>query len=159
MEQLTHWKKLTNPDYIGAYALQPGEEKVVEIISVGRQKVKGTNGQEQECTVAILKGEKPFILNRTNCKTLTKIYGTPFIEQWTGKRITVYAEKVNAFGDTVEALRIRPTEPQLPVLNPKSPKWSGAVQALKDGKVTIEAIERQYRINPEDRELLLTESI
>lgn len=23
----THWKKYTNPDYLGAYAFQPGEEK------------------------------------------------------------------------------------------------------------------------------------
>lgn len=22
----THWKKLTNPDYLGAYAFDPGEE-------------------------------------------------------------------------------------------------------------------------------------
>ena len=25
-ETLTHWKKLMNPDYLGGYALQPGQE-------------------------------------------------------------------------------------------------------------------------------------
>lgn len=30
MENLTHWKKLTNPDYLGAYALQPGEDLTQE---------------------------------------------------------------------------------------------------------------------------------
>lgn len=159
METLTHWKKLTNPDYIGAYSLQPGEEKVVEIVSVGRQKVKGSDGREGECTVAKLKNEKPFILNKTNCKTLTKVFGTPFIEEWSGKKMIVYAEKVKAFGETVEALRIKPTVPILPELSPKSPKWAGAITALKNGATTIEAIERVYKLNPENRELLLTESI
>ena len=27
----THWKKLNNPDYLGAYALEPGQELVATI--------------------------------------------------------------------------------------------------------------------------------
>lgn len=158
MDNLTHWKKLTNPDYIGAYSLQPGEEKIVEIISVGREQVKGSDGKATDCIVAKLKGEKPFILNKTNCKTLSKIYGTPFIEEWTGKRIIVYAERVKAFGDIVDALRIRPTAPILPDLNPSSAKWPGAIQALKDKKTTIEAIEKQYSLTPENKQSLLKSS-
>ncbi len=130
-EQLTHWKLLTDQNYIGSYSLQPGEEKIVEIVSVGKELVKGSDGSEKSCTVAKLKGEKPFILNRTNCKTLTKVFKTPYIENWKGKKIIVYAESVKAFGETVDALRIRPTEPQKPELNPASAKWIGAIQALR----------------------------
>lgn len=158
MEPLTHWKKLVNPNYIGAYELQPGEERTVEIISVGRQLVKGTDGKETECTVAQLKGEKPFILNKTNCKTLTKIYKTPYIENWAGKRIIIYAEPVKAFGDIVDALRIRPIEPLLPALTPESPKWVGAVKAIADKATTIEAILKKYSMTEEDKTKLLTES-
>ena len=157
--ELTHWKKLTNPDYIGAYSLQPGEEKVVEIISVCRQKVKGTDGKETECTVAQLKNEKPFILNRTNCKTITKVAGSPFIENWNGLRVIIYADKVKAFGDVVDALRVKPTAPILPELTPQSPKWKGAIDALVNAKTTIEAIEKAYKLTKENRELLLTASI
>lgn len=159
MEILTHWKKLTNPDYIGAYSLQPGEEKTVEIISVGRRKVKGTDGKETECTVAELKNEKPFILNRTNCKTISKIAGSSFIENWKGVKIIIYADNVKAFGDVVEALRIRPTVPLLPELTPLSPKWSGAVAALQAGTHKITDIEKKYKLSKENRELLLTNSI
>ena len=155
-EILTHWKSLTNTDYIGAYSLQPGEEKVVEIISVGREKVKGTDGKETECTVAKLKGEKPFILNRTNCKTLTKVFETPFIENWKNVQITVFAEKVKAFGETVDALRIRPTKPKLPDLSPNSPKWDGAFAAVKAGTSKIETIEKFYSLTKENKKLLLT---
>lgn len=108
----THWKKYFHPDYIGAYALEPGEEKTVRIKHVKQEQVVGINGKKEECTVAHLDGEKPFILNRTNCKTISKIYGSPFIEDWSGKSITIYAAKVSAFGEEVEALRIRQRAPQ-----------------------------------------------
>jgi hypothetical protein len=110
----THWKKLTNPDYIGTYILSPGEERTVKIMSVERGMVAGVNGKKEECTIAHLENEKPFILNRTNCKTITKLYGTPFIEEWSGKSVTIYAAKVNAFGEEVEALRIRQRVPAAP---------------------------------------------
>ena len=154
--KLTHWKMLVSTEFIGAYSLQPGEERVVEIISVGRKKVKGNDGQEKECTVATLKNEKPFILNRTNCKTLTKLFATPFIENWKGARVTVFSETVKAFGETVDALRIRPTIPRLPDLNPTTPKWAGAFEAIKAGSVTIEAIEKSYSLTPANKKLLLT---
>lgn len=159
-EVLTHWKALTNPDYIGAYSLLPGEERTVEIVSVAKQPVKGTDGKETQCTVATLKGEKPFILNRTNCKTLTKVFKSPYIENWKGKKIIIYVDpNVKAFGDVVEALRIRPTAPILPTLDPKSPKWPGAVKALKEKVVTVEKIKEQYALTPENEKLLLTEMI
>ena len=40
------------------------------------------------------------------------VYG-PYIEDWNGKYITLYAAKVRAFGDVVEALRIRPKAPSI----------------------------------------------
>jgi hypothetical protein len=109
----THWKKLTNPDYLGAYALQPGEEKILTIRSVSNEMVVGTDGKKEECQVAHFMGqEKPMILNKTNMKTIEKVYKTPYVEDWAGKKIAVYTEKVKAFGEIVEALRIRNKIPQ-----------------------------------------------
>ena len=39
MSDKTHWKKLTNPNYLGSYAFQPGEEKTVTIKEVKRELV------------------------------------------------------------------------------------------------------------------------
>lgn len=108
----THWKKLINPDYFGSYSLNENEERTVKIKEVVRQQVMGTNGKKTECTVAILYNEKPLILNRTNCKTIAKIYDTPYIENWKEKSITVFSDKVDAFGDKVEAIRIKPEIPK-----------------------------------------------
>ena len=81
---LTHWKKLENPDYIGSYAFQPGESKVVTIKSVRREMVSGADGKREECTVVhFAEAEKPLILNATNGKAIAKVAKTPYIEQWT----------------------------------------------------------------------------
>ena len=40
-------------------------------------------------------------------KIITKALDTPYIEQWIGKSITIYAAKVRAFGEMVEALRVK----------------------------------------------------
>ena len=45
------------------------------------------------------------------------------------------------------------------ILNPQSDKWNGAVLSLKEGKTTIDKIEKVYELTAGDRELLLTSSI
>ena len=111
---MTHWKKLTNPNYMGSYAFQPGEEKAVTIASVGQETV--TNPAEpdkkESCIVAHFKQpEKPLILNKTNCKTIERLAGTPDIEKWPGVGILLCVQRVQAFGELVEAVRIRPVPP------------------------------------------------
>lgn len=112
--QKTHWKKLINPEYIGAYALDPGKDLIVTIKSVGREIVTGPDGKKEECTVIHFEEQdiKPMILNTTNSKTIQKIYKTPYIEDWSGRKIQLYADKVKAFGELVEALRIRAYVPK-----------------------------------------------
>lgn len=161
MEQKTHWKKLHNPDYIGAYTLMDGQlhEMVVTIASVSRKPVIGADGKKEECTVAQLHGQKPFILNATNQKTLTKLFGSPYIEDWVNRPFTLYVAKVRIAGETVDALRIRPEHPkppQLPELTPIHEKWAGAKEALHGGKTTIEAIKAKYILSPENEKALAT---
>lgn len=112
-EALTHWKKLTNPDYLGAYALQPGQELIVTIKSVANEVVTGTDGKKETCSVMhFMEDIKPLVLNATNSKTITKLLKTPYIEQWRGRKIQLYVENgIKAFGDIVDAIRVRPFLP------------------------------------------------
>ena len=106
-EKVTHWKKLTDPNYIGAEILQPGQELTLTIEKVVKEQVKSADGTN-ECIVAYFKGaKKGMILNKTNCKIISKRLDSPYIEQWVGKSITIYAAKVRAFGELVEALRVK----------------------------------------------------
>lgn len=108
---VTHWKKLTNPLYLGSHDLQPGQEVKLTIESIGKEVVKDQNGKDGECIVARIRGAKPMILNKTNCKIISKIYETPYIEDWVGKQIIIYSAKVKVAGDIVDALRIKAVKP------------------------------------------------
>ena len=114
METKTHWKKLNNPDFLGAYALNPGQDLIATIKAVRKELITGADGKKEECTIVHFAESdiKPMILNSTNAKTIQKIYKTPYIEEWQGRKIQLYIEKVKAFGELVEALRIRQTVPK-----------------------------------------------
>ena len=158
----THWKQLTNPAYIGAYSLTPGEERTVKIKSVVREMITGEGGKQEECTVAHLEGEKPFILNKTNCKIIAKIYETPYIEEWAGKLIIIYAAKIRAFGEDVEALRIRQRRPEpkkLPGLDPSHPNWDKAVEAARSGQITADQVKTKYTISETNLKTLFDETV
>lgn len=107
----THWKKLTSPNYLGSWDFQPGEERTVTIKEVKQEIVQNQNGKE-ECTVAhFVEDIKPLILNKTNGGMIAKVWGTPYIEDWAGKKITLKIKKISAFGEMVDAVRVSPERP------------------------------------------------
>ena len=91
--------------------LEQGQDMVITFESVKREMVTGSGGKKEECTVAHLRGQKPFIVNRTNGKMITKVLGSPYIEDWVGKSVVVYATTTSVAGEKTECLRVRPTLP------------------------------------------------
>lgn len=105
---LTHWKKLSNPNYLGAYSIEDNKDLILTISKVQQETVTGPDGKKDECIVCYFSdSEKPMILNSTNAKQIQKLLNTPYIEKWVGHKIQIGIEKVRAFGDVVEALRVR----------------------------------------------------
>lgn len=161
MKAQTHWKKLENPDYIGAYSLENGKDLTVTIEKVVREMITGTGGKKEECSVAYLKGQKPMILNRTNQKMIAKVLNTPYIEEWENKSISIYIAHIKAFGeDNVECLRVRPTAPvvNLPALKETDKtNFDKVVSALKNG-FTIEQIKTKWSLSATVEQLLKQEA-
>lgn len=109
----THWKSMTNPNYLGVYSLPECRDIILTIKSVGQELVMGADGSKEECVVMHFhEPVKPFICNKTNLKQITKLLKTPYVEQWYGHKIQIGNEKVKAFGDVVDALRVRSKLPQ-----------------------------------------------
>lgn len=158
---LTHWKKLHNPDYIGAYAFEPGQEIIATIKTAQVESVTGQSGKKEDCMVVRFKENdiKPLICNVTNAKSITKALGTPYIEEWSGHKITLYTTTVSAFGEEVEAVRVRPKAPKLtkPELNPSHPKWNGAIEKLASKETTLDVIRQHFDVSPENESRLLDE--
>lgn len=109
----TNWKKLMNPDYLGAYSLDDGNGKYTDVVATLRcvkvENVTGPDGKKEDCPVAHFQeaGLKPMILNATNMKTLEKLFRSKYIEDWADRKIQIGVEAVKAFGDVVDALRVR----------------------------------------------------
>jgi len=152
----THWRKLDDPNYLGAYSLQDGEnrELTVTIEKVIVEEIRTEKGGER-CKVAYLKDEKPVILNVTNCKIITKMFGTPYIDDWIGKKITLYVSVIKVNNEKMDCLRVRLIKSNiLPKLTPKHEKWEGAKIALSEGSITIEDIKMNYKLTKKNEKLL-----
>lgn len=142
-----------NPDFIGAYALPPGEDMTVEILSVGVERVVVSGGKKEEHTVAKLRGQKPWILNATNQKSIARLHG-PYIEDWAGKKVTLYASTAKLAGDTVECLRVRPqvTEVQKPGINEK--RLTAAIESIKAGDYTVAKLREKFFLTLEQEDIV-----
>lgn len=121
-DQLTHWKKLRDERYLGAYSLEAGKNIILTIASVAKEIVKGEGGKEEMCSIMKFRepNTKPMVLNATNSKMLQKLFKSPYVEYWVGGRIEIYADYNIKFGkDIVEGLRIVPVlpAPEKPICN------------------------------------------
>lgn len=152
----THYKRLMNPDYIGAYALNEGEDLTVVITGVAREIITGTGGKKEECTVARLKNQKPFILNSTNQKSIAKLYG-PFIEDWAGKPITLFSSTTKLAGDTVECLRIRPTVVQRQPPRITDERLKAAIEQIKAGAYSADKLRHNFTLTQDQSDWLAQE--
>lgn len=148
----THWKKLTNPDYLGSYDFAPGEERIVTVKKVVREMVTGSGGKKEECTVCYFEENyKPMILNSTNCKSITKLAESPYIEEWQGKSFKIVVSRISAFGETVDALRIKAEKviKAKPILTVGTPNFEACRKAYQADKNQLEKIKAKYEVSKE----------
>lgn len=154
MSEKTHWKRLINPDYIGAYAIPEGEDLTVKIDYVQVEEVTGSQGKKDVCSVMHLVNEKPMILNVTNSKTIAKLYG-PYIEDWSGKLITLYASTTRLAGETVECLRIRPQVAERKARPITDERFQAAIASILAGTFTTEKLRAAFALTPEQETKLV----
>lgn len=107
---MPHWKSMLDRDYIYAFDLQ-GRDVTVTIDRVVAGTLVGDGGRKSKKPVCYFVGkEKPLALNSTNCKTIAALYGND-VENWKGKRITLYPTVTQFGGEERECIRVRPQAP------------------------------------------------
>ena len=112
----THWKKVvSDPNFIGEGDFQEGEEKVLTIEKVNQaETVQTAEGKAKKAVVHWKEaGNKPMILNVARSKSIEKVAGSGYFEDWPGVQVQLYIEHgIKAFGDVVSAVRVRPFQPK-----------------------------------------------
>ena len=152
----THWKKTMNPNYLGAYALEPNQDLIVEITEVKTESVMNADGRNEECLVAYLKDQKPLIVNKTNAKAIAKVCGSNYIEDWKGKQIALYISNVKAFGELVEAIRVRTVAPKAKSKRKlNEDDFKKLVKAVADGSYSLDDALSNFVLNDAQRSILL----
>lgn len=111
----THWKKLGDPNFLGGYDFEDGEQKTLTIKSVENTEAFNPGDKKKETvrTCFFKENIKPMILNATNAKTLENLYKSGYVENWVGRKFIVHFDKnVKAGREVVGGLRILPFLPQ-----------------------------------------------
>jgi hypothetical protein len=152
----THWKKLTNPNYIGSWDFEENEERIVIVKNVSKEVITNHEGKKEDAVLMEFETGLPLILNKTNLKNTEKALSTPIVEKWVGEKLTLYVDKnVKAFGSVVEGLRISPAKPK-PVVKAglNDERFEDALKAVKAGKFTPEQLKLKYTLTKEQIERL-----
>lgn len=154
-ETLTHWKKLVDPRYIGAYALPDGNDLTVTIQEVRRETITMMGGKKEDHSIMYLVGHKPMILNATNSKSIHKLYG-PYIEHWAGQQITLFASTAKMGGELVECLRIRPSVPTKAKKTITGERLTAALEQIRAGAYTLGKLRGNFELTA-DQETIISD--
>lgn len=150
-ETKTHWRKNIDQRYLGSYSFPEGKDVILTISDVKTEEITGNANKKTKCNLVYFKEqEKPMVLNRTNSKQIQKLYNTPYLEDWVGKKIQLYITKVAAFGDTTDALRIRDFKPESQKIdNSRAIEKLKGSTSLKDLAFDYASLNKDEKADPE----------
>jgi hypothetical protein len=97
------------------------EDQTYTIAGVTIETLGQGKNAEQKPVLSFKETDKTFVLNKTNGKTISSLYGDE-MDDWTGKKITLFATEVEFQGEQTLAIRVRLKKPvQLPPRPTKAP--------------------------------------
>jgi hypothetical protein len=110
MTSRTHYKTLIETTYLGQWDFPPGREATVEIESVERFIPRSRRkGQKNDRLMIGFRGKKKrWLAGPVSQAVIEAMFGN-YIEDWTGKKITLYVDANVSFGRRrIGGVRVRP---------------------------------------------------
>lgn len=113
-ERLTgDYRRHQDKNYLGSWDIPEGSDLILTIDHSEKEEVRNAQGTDRKIIIIWKERDyKPLIMNETNLQRITAAYGTRDIDKWEGRKVALYKEKVFAFGETTEAVRIRAYPPK-----------------------------------------------
>jgi len=105
---MAHFRKMFDERFIGAWDMEGKKDVTVTIKSVKREELQANAGADASHKPVLYfeKTDKGMVCNKTNAKAIAAAYG-PDVDDWIGKKITIHTERISAFGEMHDALRVR----------------------------------------------------
>lgn len=157
MTEKTHYRKAFDSPYLSSADIVDPVVLTIKRVTLESDRTKKTKDEfntawfmERE----LRPGEplKPMILNATNSKTLARLTGSKWIDDWQNVPVTVYVDQHVRFGkETVEGLRLdKATE------RPRSVPPELVADAEAAAKKGTDSLRKWWEAQPEDtRQMML----
>lgn len=178
MSEGTHWRTGGKNTNSGCEMLPDGKDiPYIIISSIEYKDHHKVNGRDERGIWVANFAPNPYtklpmILNSTNRKRISKLFGTDYIDQLKNIAVRLTRERCRDVQDGGETwgLRIHKDKPKAPsapaktepkakeVLTENHPKWQSAIEQIKEGKFTIEGL-KAYFIISEDMEKKIIEAV
>ncbi|MGB3070943.1 MAG: hypothetical protein WBC18_20490 [Ottowia sp.] len=155
MSEKTHYRKAFDSPYLSSADIVDAVILTVKRVTLELDRTKKTKDRFNTAWFVereIRAGEplKPMILNATNSKTLARIAGSKFIDDWNNIQIVVYVDGAVRFGkETVEGLRIRPCTVAPRKQQITDARLNSAITQIKAGNFTVERLLDQFDLTAE----------
>jgi hypothetical protein len=158
----THFRKAFDSPYLSSADITEPTTLTIARVTLEADRTKKTKDKFNTAWFSekeIRPGEplKPMILNATNSKTLKSITGTPFIDDWTGVKVTVFVDQNVRFGkEIMEGLRIRKPQTRATLTPSQTKPWENAKAAYRrDG--SLEKVLARVDMSEEHQQQLVSE--
>jgi hypothetical protein len=144
----THHKELSDSNFLASWQFKDGEDMILTISKIEKEEVYNPQSHSNESVpVAHFEGDvKPLILNATNRERMELVLGSPYIEDWIGKKIALHTENVKYKGQMTQGIRVNPNvnpnkakakpapKQDLVMLTKKTDNWDKVVSYVESNK-------------------------
>ncbi len=91
------------------------------VLTIGDVTLEKMSDGNEKPVISFVEHEKGLVCNKTNAKTIAKLYGDD-TDDWSGQQITIYPTEVDFKGERVDAIRVKNKKPKEAKANSKSKK-------------------------------------
>ena len=102
---MTHWRKLRNEKYLGAWDFELGKEYPFLIDKVQKEEIQSRAGIDTRPVIYTKTSPKGIVINVVNGKMIEILHGKD-IEGWVGKTVIVTIREEIVKKEKIEAIRI-----------------------------------------------------
>ena len=106
-ETKTHWKKNFDYRFLSGDELKGEVTVTIERVTTEEVFNPSTNSKEKALAVYFIGAKKGIVLNKTNAKAIAKVVGSPYQEDWIGKKIIIFPKQGRFFGEEMKVVRVK----------------------------------------------------
>lgn len=106
-----HYQKCFDHRFLGSWDFDEVQEMDVTIKETKEEEIRENDGgKKQKWVVYFKEGKKGLVLSPTKGKQIADATNESDILKWPGKKIRLYKTTCQAFGDTVDCVRVKKVE-------------------------------------------------